>query len=105
MFVLLQPLFTLIVGAALAVFGCFHTYQLLPNPLVWRHVIDVSPHLLAVLVFGSCMLITLAGLALFWHGARGTRTRLTQLRRLRWPGASAGGHYVDGPVAYDDQRW
>lgn len=105
MLVLFQPLLTALIGAALAVFGVFHTVLQWPTALVWHHVVGASPQLLAVLVFLGCAVISLAGVALLISGVRGTRTRLAQLRRLRWPGASAGGHYVDGPVAYDDQRW
>ncbi len=107
MLVLFQPVLTALVGAALSVFGVYHTLLQLPSPVVWHHVLSVSPQLLMVLVFLGCIVIALTGLVMLWNGVHGARIRLHQIRRVRWPASStATSHspYADLNTPYDD-RW
>ena len=99
MLTLFQPLLTALVGAALSIFGLFHTIQHLPSPIVWHHVVSASPQLMALVVFAVCVMIAVAGLVMIWSGLRGVRYRLWQLRRVRWQATP------NMPTTYDDDPW
>ncbi len=102
MLALFQPLLTALIGAALTVFGGVHGVLQWPAAATWSHVAAASPMLLTVLVFLGCLVIAICGVAMLWNGLAGTRTRLRQLRRVRWP-APGNQNYREDP--YDDQRW
>ncbi|NJO85073.1 MAG: hypothetical protein HC828_21550 [Blastochloris sp.] len=104
MLILFQPLLTALVGAALTLFGGIHGVLQWPTAAAWQYVVAASPTLLSVLVFLGCVLIALAGVAMLWAGITGTRTRIRQIRRVRWlsPGNQS---YPGGDGPYDDQRW
>ncbi len=57
MLTLFQPLLTALVGAALSIFGLFHTIQQLPAPVVWHHVVSASPQLMALLILSLAALL------------------------------------------------
>jgi hypothetical protein len=84
MLILFQPVLTALIGAVLSVFGLFHTVTQLPAPVVWQHVVSLSPQLLVLFVFLGCLVIAVTGLAMLWTGLQGVRQRVWQLRRLRW---------------------
>ena len=102
MLALFQPLLTAMIGAALTIFGGVHGALQWPTSSTWSQVAAMSPMLLAVVVFLGCVVIALCGVAMLWNGITGTRNRIRQVRRVRWP-APGNQNYRDDP--YDDQRW
>jgi len=80
----LQPMLTVLIGAALSIFGLIHSLRLAPAPSTWHGVAAAAPQLVAVMVFIGCLAIAVAGIALLVTALRSVRRRFGLLRRVRW---------------------
>ena len=80
----MQPILSMLIGVAMSIFGLIHTWYRFPSPVVWAQFLIAVPQLGAVLLFATCLAVSILGVAMLLVGAGGVRRRRQQIRSLRW---------------------
>lgn len=95
---LIQPVTTLLIGIAMAVYGLVHAITQFPDPAAFSSLVANLPAFSAVLLFALGLLALIAGVVLTVIGVRNLRRRWRRFGQLVR-------HVESQPQYQDDDGW